>query len=207
MPTMRPPATATALAVGRSPVHGEHVGVDQQQIRFVRHGSGSYSAALNPGSAISVCQSESPRCDGWWSAVIDRADDWDGDAVLAARNLPEGGERGDASSADSPTADDEPADATHADAALTAPEQRADAHRRYRDTVDHTYDITRVESGEDAPAEAQEAPPKGEATPDETPEPAPEAEGTSAGDAWAEAVTELRAEWEKHEQRFPNGPG
>jgi hypothetical protein len=88
--------------------------------------------------------------------VIDRAEAWDGDAVAAARNRPAGGERGDASSADSPAADDRPADAARTDAVLATPEQRADAQRRYRDRVDHTYDVARVEAGEDAgPQDAQ----------------------------------------------------
>ena len=121
----------------------------------------------------------------------------------------------------------------------------------HRDTVDHTYHVARIEAGQDAQAEAQEAPPSGATAPDETPErdadqdqkdsqrrvtgedeeaatrdedsetrspgagdeAGPDAEAPAAGapdaadsrarDAWAEAVTELRAEWEKHEQRFP----
>ncbi len=69
-----------------------------------------------------------------------------------------------------------------ADAVLAAPEQRADAHRRYRDTVDHTYDITRIESGEDSAAEARGSPSNGDATPEkEARNRAPEAEEPDAG--------------------------
>ena len=88
--------------------------------------------------------------------MIDRAGEWDGDAVPAARNRPADLERGDASSIDSPTpADDAPAAGARADAVLTTPEQRAAAHRLYRDSVDrtyvdHTYDVMRIEAGEDA---------------------------------------------------------
>src|ERR1700722_19147003 len=109
---MRPPATATALAVGRS---GSMVstfaltrsksasyGMPQDPIRRRSTWAGPDRncrvLALNPGSAISVCQGESPRCDGWWPAVIDRAEDGDGDAVGAARHRPAGGERADTSS-------------------------------------------------------------------------------------------------------------
>jgi hypothetical protein len=109
--------------------------------------------------------------------VIDRPEDGDGAAVLPARN--------------------------RADAAPATPDQRAAVHRQYQDTVDHTYDVARVDSGEDERAEPHESPPRDEAESDETAERAAEAEETSADDAWAEAVTELRAEWEKHEQRFP----
>jgi hypothetical protein len=82
--------------------------------------------------------------------VIDRAGDWDGDAVPAARNRPAGGERGDTFPADSPAADNAPSDGARTDAVLTAPEQRSAAHRLYRDRVDHTYDVARIEAGEDA---------------------------------------------------------
>ena len=87
--------------------------------------------------------------------MIDRAEDWGGDAVPTARNRPADGERGDASSADSPTAGDRPADdraadAGRSDAVLTTPEQRAAAQRQYQDTVDHTYDVARIEAGPDA---------------------------------------------------------
>ena len=52
-------------------------------------------------------------------------------------------ERGDASSTDSPTAaDGAPADGARTDAVLTTPEQRAAAHRRYRDS--DTRSITRM---------------------------------------------------------------
>jgi hypothetical protein len=182
--------------------------------------------------------------------VIDRAEDGDGDPVGAARNRAAGGERADTSSIDAP-ADDAPAGSHRTDAAPATAEQRADAHRMHRDTVDHTYHAARIEAGQDAQAEAQEAPPSGATGPDETPErdadqdqkdsqrrvtgedeeaaardgdletrspgagdeAGPDAEALAAGapdaadsgarDAWAEAVTELRAEWEKHEQRFP----
>ena len=183
----------------------------------------------------------------------------DGDAVGAARHRPAGGERAGTSPADAAD-DDAPAGSDRADAAPATAEQRAAACRSYRDTVDHTYHVARVEAGQDARSEAQEAPPRGATAPDETPEqdadkdrkdshrrvtdedeeaaardgdPDAEAEregtdarhseaesaeatsgevpeaqgahgkGAAARDAWAEAVTELRAEWEKHEQRFP----
>ena len=118
--------------------------------------------------------------------VIDRAEDWDGDAVPAARNRLTNHERGDASSADSPagdspTADDRPADAGRCDAALTTPEQRAAAQRRYQDTVDHTYDVARIEAGAGAPA----------------------VEEPTAREVWAEALPGLRAEWERREREFP----
>jgi hypothetical protein len=109
--------------------------------------------------------------------VIDRPEDGDGAAVLPARN--------------------------RADAAPATPDQRAAVHRQYQDMVEHTYDVARVDSGEDERAEPHKSPPRDEAESDETAERAAEAEETSADDAWAEAVTELRAEWEKHEQRFP----
>jgi hypothetical protein len=153
--------------------------------------------------------------------VIDRAEAWDGDAVLAARNRPAGGERGATFPADS-AADDAPADGARTDAVLATPEQRADAQRRYRDRVDHTYDMARIEAGEDAgPQDAQhsqnprprDAREEGAAR-DADAEPgldgeareaeAPEAKGTEeARDAWAEALPGLRAEWENHEREFP----
>jgi len=127
--------------------------------------------------------------------VIDRAGDWDGDAVPAARNRPAGGERGDTLPADSPDVDSAPSDGARTHAVLAAPEERAAAHRLYRDRVDHTYDVTRIEAGEDAGArdadsEAREAE-------------APEATDAGGRDAWAEAFPGLRAEWEKHEREFP----
>jgi hypothetical protein len=82
--------------------------------------------------------------------VIDRAEAWDGDAVLAARNRAADGERGDAPSADWPAADDRPVDAARTDAVLATPEQRAAAQRRYRDKVDHTYDVARTDAGQEA---------------------------------------------------------
>jgi hypothetical protein len=156
--------------------------------------------------------------------VIDRAEDWGGDAVPAARNQPADGERGDASSADSPTADDRAADdraadAGRSDAVLTTPEQRAAAQRRYQDTVDHTYDVARIEAGPDAGSQDPRDPPQDAseegATRDAGAEPdaddaareaeAPEEKDTRARDAWALAVPGLRAEWEKHEREFPEG--
>ena len=127
--------------------------------------------------------------------MIDRAGDWDGDAVPAARNRPAGGERGDTLPADSPDVDSAPSDGARTDAVLAAPEERAAAHRLYRDRVDHTYDVTRIEAGEDAGArdadsEAREAE-------------APEATDAGGRDAWAEAFPGLRAAWEKHEREFP----
>jgi len=94
--------------------------------------------------------------------VIDRAEDGDGDAVPTARNRPAGGERGDASSAESPTAesptvDDVPADPARTDAVLSTAEHRAAAHRHYRDTVDHTYDVARIEAAEEPQAGARDA--------------------------------------------------
>jgi hypothetical protein len=160
--------------------------------------------------------------------VIDRAEDWDGDAVPAARNRPADGERGDASSADSPAgddraaddraADDRAADAGRSDAVLTTPEQRVAAQRRYQDTVDRTYDVARIEAEPDAGSQdsrdprPQDASEEG-ATRDAGAEPdaddaareaeAPNAKDTGARDAWALAVPGLRAEWEKHEREFP----
>jgi hypothetical protein len=80
--------------------------------------------------------------------VIDRAGDWDGDAVPAARNRTVGGERGDAFPADAPP-NGAPADGAQTDAVLTAPDERVAADRLYRDKVDHTYDVVRIEAGED----------------------------------------------------------
>jgi hypothetical protein len=167
----------------------------------------------------------------WVVAMIDRAGEWDGDVVPAARNRPVGGERGDASPADSPAADDAPSDGARTDAVLTAPEQRSAAHRLYRDRVDHTYDVARIEAGQhpgsqdsqhsqdprpqdaseegttrDADAEptTDGESPEAEAPEAKAPEAkAPEAKDTDAGDAWAEALPGLRAEWEKHERKFP----
>ena len=195
-------------------------------------------------------------------------------------------------------ADEPPADDARADAAPTTAEQRADAALTYRNKVDHTYHVARIEAGDSAQAEARQ-PPGGATARDETPEPdadqdqdasprrvaeedkegtapdddaetpsagardgdtqsrsagardgdtqsrsagardgdtqsrsagardghtqtrspgaadqagpeagdygagGPDAEDTRARDAWAAAVTELRAEWEKHEQLFP----
>ena len=167
--------------------------------------------------------------------MIDRAEDWSGDAVPAARNRPADGERGDASSADSPTLADRPAadraaadrpaadraaDPGRSDAVLTSPEQRAAAQRRYQDTVDHTYDVARIEAGPDAGSQdarhprPQNASDEG-ATRDADAEPdadgaareaeAPAEKDTGARDAWALALPGLRAEWEEHERQFPQG--
>src|SRR3984885_191366 len=176
---MRPPATATALAAGRpgsmvstlaltSSRSGSY-GMAQDPIPLLAPGPwaapgadrtvdrGDSSWQVNPGSAISVCQGGSLRCDGWWPTVIDRAEAWDGDAVPTARNRPADSERGDAPSADSPAADDRPADAARTDAVLATPEQRATAQRRYRDKVDHTYDVARIDAGQEAASqESQE---------------------------------------------------
>ena len=150
--------------------------------------------------------------------MIDRAEDRDADAVLAARKRPGGGEQPDGPStasraADSAGAEDVPADVALTDAALTTAEQRAAAHRRYRDTVDHTYDVARIEAGEDAQAGAQEAQPSGATACDETPERDADqdrkdsqrrgAGDTGARDAWAEALPALQKAWERHEQQFP----
>jgi len=141
--------------------------------------------------------------------VIDRAEDQDGDAVLAARNRPAGGERGDVS-ADSPAADEKPADATRTDAVLATPEQRAAAHWRYQDTVDHTYDVARIEAADAEPegSDARDSEAESPEAPDAEAQEAESAdgeggEGTETRDAWAEAVPGLRAAWEEHEQSYP----
>jgi hypothetical protein len=107
--------------------------------------------------------------------VIDRAEDGDGDAVRPARNWPVDAGRAGTSPTDSPVTDDAPADAARTDAVLTNAEQRAAAHRVYRDRVDHTYDLARIEAG----AESQ------------------------AHDAWAQALPGLRATWEEHKEKYP----
>jgi hypothetical protein len=134
--------------------------------------------------------------------VIDRAEDWDGDAVLAARNRPPGGERGDTFPANSPAAGDAPADGARTDAAQTAPEQRSAAHRLYRDRVDHTYDLARIEAGEDAGSQDSQHS-QGPRPRDASEEGATRDADMGARDAWAEALPGLRAAWEEHEQRFP----
>jgi hypothetical protein len=164
--------------------------------------------------------------------VIDRAGEWDGDAVPAARNRAGGGERGDTFPGDSPTAD-APPDGARTDAVLTAPEERAAVQRLYRDRVDHTYDVARIEAGQDPGSQdsqpSQDPRPRGAneegTTRDADAEPgadgdagadgqaaadgqareagSPEAKDTAARDAWAEALPRLRAEWEKHEREFP----
>jgi hypothetical protein len=132
--------------------------------------------------------------------VIDRAEDWDGDAVLAARNRPAGVERGVTSSTDSPAADDSPVEAVRTDAVLANTEQRAAAHHLYRDTVDHTYDVARIEAGQDGETEPQGAEASGSDERVTTRDAEPEAE---TEDAWAEALPGLRGAWEEHERRFP----
>ena len=148
--------------------------------------------------------------------MIDRAEAWDGDAVLAARNRPADSERGDAPSADSTAADDRPADAARTDAVPATPEQRAAAQRRYRDTVDHTYDVARIDAGQQAASQASQEDSRSrgtgaagaEARSDEAREAeAPDAVDTGAPDAWAEALPGLRAAWEEHEQRYPERAG
>ncbi len=146
--------------------------------------------------------------------MIDRAEAWDGDAVVAARNRPADSGRGDAPAGDTPAGGDRPADAARTDAVLGTPEQRAAAQRRYRDTVDHTYDVARIDAGQEGASqesqESRDAQPQGagtaeaEARNDEAREAeAPDAVHTGARDAWAEALPGLRAAWEEHEQRFP----
>jgi hypothetical protein len=139
--------------------------------------------------------------------VIDRAGEWDGDAVRAARNRPSGGEGGDTFPADSPAADDAPADGARTDAVLTAPEQRSAAHRLYRDRVDHTYDVARIEAGADAgPQDSQRPQDPQNPRPQDASEDGATRDASEDGatrDAWAEALPGLRAEWEKHEREFP----
>jgi hypothetical protein len=155
--------------------------------------------------------------------VIDRAEDGDGDACRPALDGPADAERADGSSADSPVTHDAPDKAVRSDGVLTSSEQRAAASRRYQDTVDHTYDVTRVEAAEpdgtdarDSEAESPEVPdaevPEAEVPEAEVPEAeVPEAEGADgeggegaeARDGWAEALPGLRAAWEKHEQNYP----
>ena len=107
--------------------------------------------------------------------MIDRAEDWDGDTVRPAWHRPEGVEGDDRSPTDSPTADDSPGDALRPDPVVTNTEQRAAAHRLYRDTVDHTYDVAGMDAGQDG----------------------------EARDAWTEALPGLQATWQEHERRFP----
>jgi hypothetical protein len=145
--------------------------------------------------------------------VIDRAEDGDGDAFHPALDGPDAS---DGSSADSPVTHDAPDKAARSDGVLASSEQRAAASRRYQDTVDHTYDVARVEADEPDGSDARDS----EAEPPEAPDAeAPEAEvpeaegadgtdradgaGAEARDAWAEALPELRAAWEKHEQTYP----
>jgi hypothetical protein len=142
--------------------------------------------------------------------VIDRAEDGDGDAFRPALNGPADAERAGDSSADSPVTHDAPDTAVRSDGVLASSEQRAAASRRYQDTVDHTYDVARVEAaepegadGRDSAAESSEAP-NAEAPQAEVPEAEGESrEGAEARDAWAEALPELRSTWERHEQNYP----
>jgi hypothetical protein len=71
-----------------------------------------------------------------------------------------------------------PADAEQAPSRCPDPppagcEQRAAACRRYQETVDHIYDVARGDAGHEP------------------------------RQSWAEAVTELRAAWDHHQQRYP----
>ena len=141
--------------------------------------------------------------------VIDRAGDGDDDVFRPARREPVDAERAgpspaDSPATDSPETDDAPARAGRTDAALTTTEQRVAASRRYQDTVDHTYDVARIEAeppGPDARDPEAAAP---EAADAQAPQAeSPDAEGADARDAWAEALPELRAAWEKHEQNYP----
>jgi hypothetical protein len=116
---------------------------------------------------------------------------------------------------------------------LTAPDERTVAHRLYRDKVDHTYDVARIDAG---PETASQDPPPQEAggegaTRDVEPDADAEAHQTDETDAadrgtqqrdgeasgaeaqkakdiggreaWAEALPGLRTEWEEHEREFP----
>jgi hypothetical protein len=111
--------------------------------------------------------------------VIDRAEDGDGDAPRPALDGPADAGRASGSSADSPVAHDGPEQAVRGDGVPTSGEQRAAASRRYQGTVDHAYDVARVEAADAEP------------------------EGGEARDAWADALPGLRAAWEKHEQDYP----
>jgi hypothetical protein len=143
--------------------------------------------------------------------VIDRAEDGDGDAFRPALDGPAAAERADGSSADSPVTHDAPDKAVRSDGVLTSSEQRAAASRRYQDTVDHTYDVTRVEAAEPDGTEARDTEAESTEVPDaEVPEADGEVgeggeawEGAEPRDAWAEARPGLRAAWEKHEQNYP----
>jgi hypothetical protein len=113
------------------------------------------------------------------AAVIDRAEDGDGDEFRPALDGRADAEPPGGSSADSPATHDAPDLAVRSDGVPANSEQRAAASRRYQETVDHTYDVARIE--------AADAEPK----------------GTDARDAWAEALPQLRAAWEEHEQSYP----
>jgi hypothetical protein len=136
--------------------------------------------------------------------VIDRAEDGDGGAVRPAWRRPTDAERANPSATDSPAAADPPADGAATGAVRASSEQRAAAHRRYQDTVEHTYEVARVDAGQDAEAEPREAQaPDADDRETTRDGEAPDTNGAGARDAWAEALPELRAAWEKHEQQFP----
>jgi hypothetical protein len=155
--------------------------------------------------------------------VIDRAEDGDGEAFRPARGGPVDAEGAGPSSTDSPVTDDAPANAVRTDGVLTSSEQRAAASRRYQDTVDHTYDVARVEAAEDAGSQSPAAPPP-DAQPqgasaseeggarDRDPDADAEPEGTDARDSEAES-TEARdaespeTEAESPAQEAPDGEG
>ena len=145
--------------------------------------------------------------------VIDRAEAWDGDAVLAARNRPADGERAEASSStDSPSADDRPADAARTDAVLATPEQRAAAQRRYQDAVDHTYDVARIDAGQEAASqESQDSRSRGAGASEEDTDARDTDEGArdaAARDADEEArdADAVGAEARSDEARGPEAP-
>jgi hypothetical protein len=150
--------------------------------------------------------------------VIDRAEDGDGDAFRPARSGPVDAERAGPSSTDSPVTDDAPADAVRTDALLATAEQRAAASRRYQDTVDHTYDVARVEAAEDAGSESPAAPPS-DAQPrgasaseeggarDRDPDADAEPEGTDARDSEAESAEARDAEAPETESEAPAAEG
>jgi hypothetical protein len=75
---------------------------------------------------------------------------------------------------------------------LTDAEQRADARRLYRGTVDHTYDVARIEAGQEGQTGAQEAP-QGATARKETPAQDAEQEEGSRDAAAREPDAEGRA--------------
>ena len=150
--------------------------------------------------------------------MIDRAEDGDGDVFRPARSGPVDAERAGPSSTDSPVTDDAPADAVRTDALLATAEQRAAASRRYQDTVDHTYDVARVEAAEDAGSQSPAAPPS-DAQPraasaseeggaqDRDPDADAEPEGTDARDSEAESAEARDAEAPETEAESPAQEG